>query len=167
MKKMPPDGASLQSSSADSSQEDAEVVSTASVSRRGEVEGSSDKSSPPTSLVQGVAGYHTHQGGISADKAVAPNPAYEWVRGSFDHGQRKKWGLPSPIFLGGGGSSGTPGMNGGGGGADGEKTVPYTVLLQELMQAKKQLQELYQLVSIAFVFSSFLNHTVLYRFSEL
>jgi hypothetical protein len=142
MKKMPPDGASLQSAD---SNEEAEVVSTTASSRRGEVEGSSDKSSPPTSLVQGVAGsaYH-HQG----DKAAAPNPAYEWVRGSFDQSQRKKWGLPSPIFLqGGGGNSGAVG-SAGGQEAVGEKAaaVPYTVLLQELMQAKKQLQELYHLV---------------------
>ena len=155
MKKMPPDGASLQSSSADSSQEDAEVISTASASRRGEVEGSSDKNSPPTSLVQGVGGgnaYHHQSGGMSGEKGVAaPNPAYEWVRGSFDHGQRKKWGLPSPIFLGGGnGSNGVAGVPGmlDAAGSGGEKAVPYTVLLQELMQAKKQLQELYQLVRI-------------------
>jgi hypothetical protein len=151
MKKMPPDGASLQS--ADSNEEAEMMISSSSTaaSRRGEVEGSSDKSSPPTSLVQGVAGsaYHNnHHMQVGGDKA-APNPAYEWVRGSFDHGQRKKWGLPSPIFLGGGGS----GPSGGGVGVNepevgaGEKAVPYTVLLQELMQAKKQLQELYQLVS--------------------
>lgn len=106
--KIPPDGASLQSENSD-------------LEQRRDGEGSSDKNSPPTSVVLG-------QGEIL--KQEKPNPAYDWVRGSFDQG-RKPW-------------SGYPGTEIDGGV---ERNVPYTILLQELNQAKKQLEELYNLVS--------------------
>ena len=109
--KIPPDGASLQSENSD-------------LEQRRDGEGSSDKNSPPTSVVLG-------QGEIV--KQEKPNPAYDWVRGSFDQG-RKAW-------------SGYPGTEIDGGV---ERNVPYTILLQELNQAKKQLEELYNLVSFKF-----------------
>ena len=59
------------------------------------------------------------------------------------HNGGKKWGLPSPLSFDGAPLSfdGPPLLG------ENERNVPYSVLLQELNQAKKQLQELYNLVS--------------------
>ena len=91
--KIPPDGASLRS-------ENSSDLEGSSSQRRCDGEGSSDKNSPPTSVVLGG----------QTDKEC-------WLR-----------------------SGGVEG--------EGGKNVPYAVLLQELNQAKKQLQELYNLVSV-------------------
>jgi len=59
------------------------------------------------------------------------------------HNGGKKWGLPSPLSFDGAPLSfdGPPLLG------ENERNVPYSVLLQELNQAKKQLQELYNLES--------------------
>ena len=44
---------------------------------RGEVEGSSDNNSPPTSVIQGK----TNQTSDPWDQPLRNNPAYDWLRG--------------------------------------------------------------------------------------
>ena len=91
----------------------------ASSDSRGEVEGSSDNNSPPTSVIQGKLQINDWN-----------NPAYDWVRGAFQ--QR----------LGDGHSDGkhSDTMS---------DNIPYDVLLQDLTQAKRQLLELHNLVSLS------------------
>ena len=86
-------------------------------------------------------------GVVEGDPAVweigrEKNPAYEWVRGTWDQKEesraRRKWGLPSPVTC----PPGEEGVS-----LEGEKQVPYEVLLEDLSQAKRQLLELHSLVS--------------------
>ena len=72
------------------------------------------------------------------------NPVYDWVRGSFDQGGRKKWGLPSPPILPPGHALPSPPTQGAESGE--EAGIPYAAMLKELNQTKHQLQELYNLV---------------------
>ena len=111
-----PDGASLQSEC------------NSDLERR-DGEGSSDKNSPPTSVVLGVGG-----GELPAGKPSG----LDWFRGGGG-GSSYKWG--GEEGAGKWGEEGVPGK---------ERNVPYSVLLQELNQAKKQLQELYNLVRFFF-----------------
>ena len=128
--KIPADGASLQSQASGNS---------LPLDCRGEVEGSSTNNSPPTSVIG--------QPGVVEGEAVwelgrEKNPAYEWVRGTWDQKEesraRRKWGLPSPVTC----PPGEEGVS-----LKGEKPVPYEVLLEDLSQAKRQLLELHSLVS--------------------
>ena len=127
--KIPPDGASLQSQASGVS---------LPLACRGEVEGSSTNNSPPTSVI----GQSANQGAETVwDLGREKNPAYEWVRGTWDQKEegrgRRKWGLPSPVTCPPSGEEG----------GKGEKAVPYEVLLEDLSQAKRQLLELHNLVS--------------------
>ena len=139
--KIPPDGASLQSQN--SGQE-------MSLDCRREAEGSSNNNSPPTSVIQGL-GEDQAQNVWELAKTNT-NPAYDWVRGSFDRSEdsgRRKWGLPSPVtgvgqeynvsdeLLKKMSASKDPK----------DKIIPYDVLLEDLSQAKRQLVELHNLVS--------------------
>ena len=137
--KIPPDGASLQSHNSEGNEINLDC--------RGEVEGSSNNNSPPTSVIQGLS-----EDGQNVWEVSKQNPAYDWVRGTFDRSSdsgRRKWGLPSPVT-----SVGTEyNIN------DDlikkvstskdqkDKIVPYDVLLEDLSQAKRQLLELHNLVS--------------------
>ena len=134
--KIPADGASLQS-------QNSEEVS---LDLRREAEGSSNNNSPPTSVIQGVGEDPKNVWELSSNQ----NPAYDWIRGSFDRasdqGQRRKWGLPSSgqefnvsdDLLRKLSASKDPK----------DKTIiPYDVLLEDLSQAKRQLLELHNLVS--------------------
>ena len=143
--KIPPDGASLQSQN--SGQE-------MSLDCRREAEGSSNNNSPPTSVIQGL-GEEAAQNVWELAKSNNnnnPNPAYDWVRGSFDRSSdsgRRKWGLPSAVtgighefnvsdeLLKKISASKDPK----------DKIIPYDVLLEDLSQAKRQLLELHNLVS--------------------
>jgi len=135
--KIPPDGASLQSHNSEGNEINLDC--------RGEVEGSSNNNSPPTSVIQGLS-----EDGQNVWEVSKQNPAYDWVRGTFDRSSdsgRRKWGLPSPVT-----SVGTEyNIN------DDlikkvstakdqkDKIVPYDVLLEDLSQAKRQLLELHNL----------------------
>ena len=137
--KIPPDGASLQSHNSEGNEINLDC--------RGEVEGSSNNNSPPTSVIQGLS-----EDGQNVWEVSKQNPAYDWVRGTFDRSSdsgRRKVGLPSPVT-----SVGTEyNIN------DDlikkvstakdqkDKIVPYDVLLEDLSQAKRQLLELHNLVS--------------------
>ena len=133
--KIPADGASLQS-------QNSEEVS---LDMRREAEGSSNNNSPPTSVIQGV-GEPDPQ---SVWEMSSKNPAYDWIRGSFDRSsdngrQRQKWGGHGQEFnisddlLRKLSASKDPK----------DKTIiPYDVLLEDLSQAKRQLLELHNLVS--------------------
>ena len=128
--KIPADGASLQSQASGNS---------LPLDCRGEVEGSSTNNSPPTSVI-GQPGVVEGEGVWELGREK--NPAYEWVRGTWDQKEesraRRKWGLPSPVTC----PPGEEGVN-----LKGEKQVPYEVLLEDLSQAKRQLLELHSLVS--------------------
>ena len=139
--KIPPDGASLQSQN--SGQE-------MSLDCRREAEGSSNNNSPPTSVIQGLSEDPAQNVWELAKSNT--NPAYDWVRGSFDRSEdsgRRKWGLPSPVsgvgtefnvsdeLLKKMSASKDPK----------DKIIPYDVLLEDLSQAKRQLVELHNLVS--------------------
>ena len=144
--KIPADGASLQSQN---SEERGEI----SLDLRREVEGSSNNNSPPTSVIQGVGEEQQNVWELTGKPQSNQNPAYDWLRGSFDRssdnsaGQRRKWGLPSPLghefnvsddLLRKLSASKDPK----------DKTIiPYDVLLEDLSQAKRQLLELHNLVS--------------------
>ncbi len=118
---------------------------------RGEVEGSSDNNSPPTSVIQG-------SNNVNGNPVVddwKTNPAYDWIRGAFSGsgGSRSKMDEETLLAqlrqqrLGDGHSgsdskhSDTTSENGG--------NIPYEVLLQDLTQAKRQLLELHNLVSLS------------------
>merc|ERR1719382_86233 len=126
--KIPADGASLQSQASGNS---------LPLDCRGEVEGSSTNNSPPTSVI-GQPGVVEGEGVWELGREK--NPAYEWVRGTWDQKEesraRRKWGLPSPVTC----PPGEEGVN-----LKGEKPVPYEVLLEDLSQAKRQLLELHSL----------------------
>ena len=128
--KIPADGASLQSQASGNS---------LPLDCRGEVEGSSTNNSPPTSVI-GQPGVVEGEGVWELGREK--NPAYEWVRGTWDQKEesraRRKWGLPSPVTC-------PPGEDDVS--LKGEKAVPYEVLLEDLSQAKRQLLELHSLVS--------------------
>ena len=128
--KIPADGASLQSQASGNS---------LPLDCRGEVEGSSTNNSPPTSVI-GQPGVVEGEGNVWELGQEKRNPAYEWVRGTWDQKEesraRRKWGLPSPVTC-------PPGEEN----LKGEKQVPYEVLLEDLSQAKRQLLELHNLVS--------------------
>ena len=137
--KIPPDGASLQSHNSEGNEINLDC--------RGEVEGSSNNNSPPTSVIQGLS-----EDGQNVWEVSKQNPAYDWVRGTFDRSSdsgRRKWGLPSPVT-----SVGTEyNINddlikkAGPTKDQKDKIVPYDVLLEDLSQAKRQLLELHNLVS--------------------
>ena len=143
--KIPADGASLQSQG----EEGAEPVP--GLDCRGEVEGSSNNNSPPTSVIQGLPG--EDGAAVWELNKTNPNPAYDWVRGSFDRSSdsgRRKWGLPSPVTAVGTeyntqDKKAVPADK-----EHAEKIVPYDVLLEDLSQAKRQLLELHNLVSSYF-----------------
>ena len=131
--KLPPDGASLQSHNSEG------------CDSRGEVEGSSNNNSPPTSVIQG-AGDKTlvHWDGSKS------NPAFEWVNGTFDKisdKTRRKWGSPSPVTSIGTELNNTARISQGTVETDlsveNHPSIPYDVLLQDLSQAKRQLLELH------------------------
>jgi hypothetical protein len=131
--KIPADGASLQSQASGQS---------LPLDCRGEVEGSSTNNSPPTSVIgQAGPGGVEGEGGGGWELGREKNPAYEWVRGTWEQKEegrgRRKWGLPSPVTCPPAGELEGP---------DG-KPVPYDVLLEDLSQAKRQLLELHNLVS--------------------
>ena len=141
--KIPPDGASLQSQN--SGQE-------MSLDCRREAEGSSNNNSPPTSVIQGLGEEAAQNVWELAKTNNNPNPAYDWVRGSFGRSSesgRRKWGLPSAVtgvgheynvsdeLLKKISASKDPK----------DKIIPYDVLLEDLSQAKRQLLELHNLVS--------------------
>ena len=135
--KIPADGASLQS-------QNSEEVS---LDMRPVAEGSSNNNSPPTSVIQGVECGDPQSVWELSNK----NPAYDWIRGSFDRSsdngrQRQKWpgghlGQEFNIsddLLRKLSASKDPK----------DKTIiPYDVLLEDLSQAKRQLLELHNLVS--------------------
>merc|ERR1719333_615065 len=74
--KIPPDGASLQSQN--SGQE-------MSLDCRREAEGSSNNNSPPTSVIQGLGEDQTQN--VWELAKTNTNPAYDWLRGSFDRSE--------------------------------------------------------------------------------
>ena len=145
--KIPPDGASLQSHNSETGHE-------ISLDCRREAEGSSNNNSPPTSVIQGIGEESQNVWELAKPNQ---NPAYDWVRGSFDRASdngggnttRRKWGLPSPVTTIGQdfnisdellkkmSTSKDPK----------DKIIPYDVLLEDLSQAKRQLLELHNLVS--------------------
>ena len=144
-----PDGCSLQShgSSAQPSQ-----PSPPSSDSRGEVEGSSDNNSPPTSVIQGK----TNQVSDPWDQPMRNNPAYDWLRGGFK---------PTAVVNGGKLDEETlmkqlrqQRLGDGHSGSDSKHSdtmsdqgnIPYDILLQDLTQAKRQLLELHNLVSALF-----------------
>ena len=144
--KIPPDGASLQSQNSENNRDDI------SLDCRREAEGSSNNNSPPTSVIQGVG---EEAQAIWELAKPNQNPAYDWVRGSFERSSdsgRRKWGLPSPVTNVGQdfhvsddllkklSSTKEPK----------DKIIPYDVLLEDLSQAKRQLLELHNLVSVVY-----------------
>ena len=141
--KIPADGASLQSQNSETG--GAEI----SLDLRREAEGSSNNNSPPTSVIQGVGEDPQNVWELAKPNQ---NPAYDWIRGSFDRSSdngRRKWSLPSPVTAIGQefnisddllkkmSASKDPK----------DKIIPYDVLLEDLSQAKRQLLELHNLVS--------------------
>ena len=142
-----PDGCSLQStmSSAQPSQ-----PSPPSSDSRGEVEGSSDNNSPPTSVIQGK----TNQVTDPWDQPLRNNPAYDWLRGGFkpssNGGKLDDETLLKQLRQQrlGDGHSGSDSKH-----SDtmsDQGNIPYDILLQDLTQAKRQLLELHNLVRFIF-----------------
>jgi hypothetical protein len=151
--KIPPDGCSLQSHSSAQPGQPSPPLSDS----RGEVEGSSDNNSPPTSVIQGTTNQSVTNLWDPA-KHMRSNPAYDWLRGAF-HGKQPTGKTDEEIMLLnqlrqqrlGDGHSGSDskhsdtmsdqGING---------NIPYDILLHDLTQAKRQLLELHNLVSVGF-----------------
>ena len=145
-----PDGCSLQStgSSAQPSQ-----PSPPSSDSRGEVEGSSDNNSPPTSVIQGKTNQSSDPWLDS--QPLRNNPAYDWLRGggfkppsNNVNGSAKldEESLMSQLRQQrlGDGHSGSDSKH-----SDtmsDQGNIPYDILLQDLTQAKRQLFDLRNLV---------------------
>ena len=137
--KIPPDGCSLQSHGSTAAQPG--QPSPPSSDSRGEVEGSSDNNSPPTSVIQGKSNNQTADLWDQQRK----NPAYDWLRGAFN-GKMDEETLLSQLRQHrlGDGHSGSDSKH-----SDtmsDQGNVPYDILLQDLTQAKRQLLELHNLV---------------------
>ena len=142
MAKLPADGCSLQShGSAQPSQ-----PSPPSSDSRGEVEGSSDNNSPPTSVIQGK----TNQTSDPWDQSIRSNPTYDWLRGGFKpNGKIDDETLLKQLRQQrlGDGHSGSDSKHSDTMSDQGNSNIPYDILLQDLTQAKRQLLELHNLVS--------------------
>ncbi len=136
-----PDALSLRSSSSAQPSQ----PSPPSSDSRGEVEGSSDNNSPPTSVIQGKSN------NPNQDHYLRNNPAYDWLKTGFlnKNGSINPGSIQANIRLGDGHSgsdskhSDTMSDQGG--------NIPYDILLQDLTQAKRQLLELHNLVSDPFL----------------
>ena len=151
-----PDGCSLQSNGSSSAQPS--QPSPPSSDSRGEVEGSSDNNSPPTSVIQGKTNLQSCSD--PWDQPLRNNPAYDWLRGgggfkpsSITNGQQSK--LDEESLMNqlrqqrlGDGHSGSDSKH-----SDtmsDQGNIPYDILLQDLTQAKRQLFDLRNLVRFFF-----------------
>ena len=168
-KKIPADGCSIQSSGSGEAGVGGQPASSSSDDTRGEVEGSSDNNSPPTSVVQGVDGGQWNP--EIKSEVVGKQGGYTWMRNGFgvENGKQRKWSTPSPVsqellkelnsdkynpkYLSRAGdgkqSDCSSSIDGRGSNASNPPShhIPYEVLLQDLTQAKRQLVELHSLVS--------------------
>ena len=141
--KLPADGCSLQShGSAQPSQ-----PSPPSSDSRGEVEGSSDNNSPPTSVIQGKTNQTSDH---PWDPPIRSNPTYDWLRSGFKpNGKIDDETLLNQLRQQrlGDGHSGSDSKHSDTMSDQGNSNIPYDILLQDLTQAKRQLLELHNLVS--------------------
>ena len=167
-----PDGCSLQSNGSSSAQPS--QPSPPSSDSRGEVEGSSDNNSPPTSVIQGKPGNQTSCTSDPWDQPLRNNPAYDWLRGGGFKGSNSSNTISAHASVSkldeesllnqlrqqrlGDGHSGSDSKH-----SDtmsDQGNIPYDILLQDLTQAKRQLFDLRNLVRLFYRVFVFLFRAV-------